>query len=68
VSFPGKVGDMSFRSYIKDSVLKYDLDEDEEEVLDEEVAGLDTEAAGDEVVEEAEGFEDELSNGVPDDK
>jgi len=62
VSFPGKGGDSGFRSYIKESVLKYDLDEEEEEAAEEPEAAVEGEVAADEPIEEPETFEEDLGN------
>jgi hypothetical protein len=66
VSFPAKGVD-NFRSYIKDSVLKYDLD-DEEETGDEPDFQPDPESAGDEAPDDGEPFEDDGGNNANDDK
>ena len=67
VSFPVKGGD-SFRSYIKDSVLKYDLDEEDDDDGDERDAPAESEGGGEEPAEEAEPFEDDMGNHNHDDK
>lgn len=68
VSFPVKGGD-NFRSYIKDSVLKYDLDDEDEDGADEQELAVEGEGVGDEISEEAESFDDDLStSGVSGDK
>lgn len=67
VSFPVKGGE-SFRSYIKDSVLKYDLDDEDDDGGDEPDFVVEGEAAGDDTAEEAEPFEDDLGNSSSDEK
>ena len=67
VSFPAKGGD-TFRSYIKDSVLKYDLDDEDDESPDDQDFAAEGEGAGEEAAEETETFEDDLGSNVPDDK
>jgi tetratricopeptide (TPR) repeat protein len=67
VSFPAKGGDSSFRSYIKDSVLKYDLDEDDDDG-DERESAPDGDGAGEDAADEPEGFDDDMSGNPPDDK
>jgi tetratricopeptide (TPR) repeat protein len=67
VSFPVKSSD-NFRSYIKDSVLKYDLDDEDEDSGDEQEQAADGDGAGDDLAEEAEPFDDDLSSNVSDDK
>jgi hypothetical protein len=68
VSFPPKGGDSGFRSYIKDSVLKYDLDDDEDDGGEEQDTAAEGEGIGEEIAEEPESFEDDLGSNVPDDK
>lgn len=67
VSFPVKGGD-TFRSYIKDSVLKYDLDDDDEDGADEQDQAAEGDGAGDENADDNESFDDDLSGHVSDDK
>lgn len=67
VSFPVKGGD-TFRSYIKDSVLKYDLDDDDEDGADEQDQAAEGDGAGDENADDNESFDDDLSGNVSDDK
>jgi hypothetical protein len=62
VSFPAKSGDSTFRSYVKDSVLNLE-EEDEDSSDDQELA-----AEGDDASEEADTFEDDMSGNTPDDK
>ena len=69
ISFPAKTDDKSFRSYIKDSVLKYDLDEEEEEETPEGrefVAEVET--AGEEISDEGDALDDDLGGDGSDDK
>jgi hypothetical protein len=53
VSFPSKGEASGFRAYIKESVLRYDLEE-EEEAGEEIDYGLEPEAAAEELGEEIE--------------
>jgi tetratricopeptide (TPR) repeat protein len=64
VSFPAKGGDSSFRSYIKDSVLKYDLDDDEDD--GDEPDGAPDDGAGDEAADEPDSFDEEAGNATDD--
>jgi tetratricopeptide (TPR) repeat protein len=66
VSFPVKGGE-GFRSYIKDSVLKYDLD-DEDDDGDEPDFAVEGDGTGDEAAEDAEPFDDEMGNSSNEDK
>ncbi len=68
VSFPAKGGDGSFRAYIKDSILKYDLDDDDEDGNEDHDAAGDGEGGGEEAAEEVESFDDDLGNNSRDDK
>lgn len=67
VSFPAKGGD-TYRSYIKDTVLKYDLDDDDEDSADEQDHVAEGEGVGDENTDDTESFDDDLSGHVSDDK
>jgi tetratricopeptide (TPR) repeat protein len=66
VSFPAKGNESPFRPYIKDSVLKYDLDEEEEESGDESEFSVENDGGSDDSGEEGEPLEDDLSSGVDD--
>jgi len=62
VSFPPKGGDSTFRSYVKDSVLNLD-EEDEDTAEDQDMA-----ADGDDAADEPDTFDDDMSGNAPDDK
>lgn len=68
VSFPIKGGGSGFRSYIKDSVLKYDLDDDDDGAEYDREAAVETEVAGDEPSDEPESFDDDMNSSPGDDK
>ncbi len=62
VSFPAKGGETAaYRAYIKESALKYELDE-EEESAEEGEFGLEGEAVADEGVEETEPIEEVINS------
>lgn len=65
VSFPAKGGDSGFRSYIKDSVLKYDLDDEDDEGGDDADFAAEGDG-GDEGGDEPENLDDELGSGADD--
>jgi tetratricopeptide (TPR) repeat protein len=65
VSFPAKGGDSGFRSYIKDSVLKYDLDDEDDEGGDEMEFAVEGEG-GDDGGEEPETLDEDLNSNVDD--
>jgi hypothetical protein len=67
VSFPVKSGD-TFRSYIKDTVLKYDLDDDDDDNADEQDLTVEGEGVGDDNADDNDSFDDDLSGNVSDDK
>ena len=62
VSFPAKGGDSTFRSYVKDSVLN--LDEEDEDGGDEQELVVE----GEDAAEEPDSFDDDISGNAPDDK
>ncbi len=64
VSFPVKGGD-TFRSYIKGTVLKYDLDDDDDEdSADEQDQVAEGDSVGDENTDDTESFDDDLRQRV----
>jgi tetratricopeptide (TPR) repeat protein len=67
VSFPAKGGETGFRSYIKDSVLKYDLD-DEEDAGDEPDFPGEPDTTGEESSDDAEQFDDDGGHNGGEDK
>jgi tetratricopeptide (TPR) repeat protein len=67
VSFPVKGGD-TFRSYIKDSVLKYDLDDDDDDSADDQDQVADGDGAGDDNADDNDSFDDDISGNTSDDK
>lgn len=62
VSFPPKGGDSTFRSYVKDSVLN--LDEEDDDTADDQEMAVD----GEEAADEPDTFDDDMSGNPPDDK
>ena len=66
VSFPAKGNDSTFRSHIKDSVLKYDLDDEEDDSGDEPDFAVESGGGTDEAAEEGEPVEDDLGGNVDD--
>jgi tetratricopeptide (TPR) repeat protein len=65
VSFPAKGGDSGFRSYIKDSVLKYDLDDEEDDNGEEMEFAVEGEG-GEEAGDEPETLEDDMGSNADD--
>ena len=68
ISFPIKGADSSYRSDIRTSVLKYDLDDDDDDGADEAELSTEGEAAVDDGSDEPEPFEEDMGNSPGDDK